>query len=116
MCGFIHSIFDTVPDTVTGLSPSYSAANEWCANAVTDERSRTVASARAAFMAGDATTGRAAALPATRRPHPPHRKAAPPALPALPRSGPTRPTRREAPRPTEREALGPIHPWEEPRA
>src|SRR6476646_4467445 len=31
MCGFVHSIFATVPETVTGCMPSYSAAKEWCA-------------------------------------------------------------------------------------
>ena len=30
MWGFIQSILATTPETVTGLSPSYSAANEWC--------------------------------------------------------------------------------------
>src|SRR6266849_3784704 len=33
MCGLLQSILATVPDTVTGLSPSYSAANEWWAEA-----------------------------------------------------------------------------------
>src|SRR5208282_2600224 len=32
-CGFIHSIFVTVPFRVTGLAESYSAAKEWCAHA-----------------------------------------------------------------------------------
>src|SRR4051812_41142717 len=31
MCGFVQSIFTTVPDTVTGCALSYSAANEWWA-------------------------------------------------------------------------------------
>src|ERR1051326_5286898 len=32
MCGLVQSIFATVPVTVTGWLPSYSAANEWCAD------------------------------------------------------------------------------------
>src|SRR5262245_8752478 len=33
MCGFVHSIFVTVPVKVTGLFMSYSAEIEWCAHA-----------------------------------------------------------------------------------
>src|SRR4051812_5625708 len=32
MCGLVQSILATVPVTVTGWLPSYSAANEWCAS------------------------------------------------------------------------------------
>src|SRR5207248_8444094 len=31
MCGLVHSTLATVPVTVTGWLPSYSAAKEWCA-------------------------------------------------------------------------------------
>src|SRR5215831_16917610 len=45
MCGFVHSIRETVPVSVTGLVASNSAAKEWCADseaAMTPARQATV--------------------------------------------------------------------------
>ena len=50
MCGFVQSILATVPYTVTGFSPSYSAAKEWCAPSETAEKSRPDTTTAAAFM------------------------------------------------------------------
>src|SRR5688572_1496312 len=46
MCGFRHSTFVTGPLSVTGLSPSNSATNEWCAGSAAVS-TRITAAARA---------------------------------------------------------------------
>src|SRR5688572_3460484 len=50
MCGFSQSILATVPETVTGRLPSYSAANEWCAASEAAQRRRPQATGTAALM------------------------------------------------------------------
>src|SRR5690349_1473163 len=41
MCGLVHSTLVTVPDMVSGLLESYSAANEWCADTGTARQQQT---------------------------------------------------------------------------
>src|SRR3954454_2411265 len=49
MWGLVQSILATVPVTVTGFVPSYSAANEWCADSAVVPR-RPNARITAGFM------------------------------------------------------------------
>src|SRR5687768_11366162 len=50
MFGFCQSILATVPESVTGFAPSYSAANEWCAARLAVPTKRVKAMAHATFM------------------------------------------------------------------
>src|SRR5688572_13092953 len=62
MCGFSQSILATVPETVTGRLPSYSAANEWCAASEAVPARRPQATRTAALMVRPSGVS-------TRRPH-----------------------------------------------